>query len=81
MDETNILHQSEFHTGLHGVRFRIHVYFSDKVHNGSYGLGGWMIHTVSTSQSSALALMGWDVVDTSISQTRSTMVHVGWVAG
>ena len=38
-----------------------------------------MIHTFSTCQSSTLVLMGWDVVDTSISQTRSTMVHVGCV--
>ena len=40
-----------------------------------------MIYTFSTSQSSTLVLIGWDVEDTFISQTRFTMVHVGWVAG
>ena len=81
MDDTHILHQSEFHTGPHGVVSRRHVYISDKVHNGSCGVGDWMIHTFSTSQSSTLVLMGLDHEDMSISLTRSTMVHVGWVAG
>ena len=69
LDDTHFLHQSEFNTGPHGVGYRRHVYFSDKVHNGSYGVGGWMIHTFSTSQSSTLVLMGWDLEDTSVSQT------------
>ena len=81
LDESHILHQSELHTGPQGVGSRRHVYFSDKVHNGSYGVGGWIIHTFSTSQSSELVLMGLDHEDMSISLTRSTMVHVGWVAG
>ena len=40
-----------------------------------------MRHTFSTSLSSTLVLMGWDLEDTSISLTRFTMVNVGWVAG
>ena len=27
-----------------------------------------------------MVLMGWDLDDTSNAQTRTTMVHVGWVA-
>ena len=45
------------------------------------GVGGWMIHTFSNSQRSTLILMGGDVENTYISQTRLTMVHVGWVVG
>ena len=37
--------------------------------------------TFSTRQSSTLALRGLDCEDTSISQTRDIMVHVGRVAG
>ena len=81
LDEIYILLQSEFHTGPHGLGIRRHVYFSVKVRNGSCGVGDWMIHTFSTSQSSTLVLMGWNVEDTSISQVRVTMVHVGWVVG
>ena len=81
LDETHILHQSEFHTGPHGMGSRRHIYFSDQVHNGSCGVGGWMRHIFSTSQSSKLVLMGWNLEETSIFQTRFTMVHVGWVAG
>ena len=80
LDDTHILHLSEFHTGPHGVGFKRHVYFSVKVYNGSCGVGDWMIHTFSTSQSSTLVLMGLELEDTSIYKTRSTMVHVGWVA-
>ena len=40
-----------------------------------------MRHTFSTSQSSTLVLMGWDLKETSISLTRFTMVHVGLVPG
>ena len=36
-----------------------------------------MIHIFSISQSSTLVLMGWDLEDTYISLTKSTMVHVG----
>ena len=49
--------------------------------------GGWLddahillIHIISTSQSSTLVLMGWDLEDTSISQTRSTwFMWGGWL--
>ena len=81
MDDTQILYQLEFHTVRHGVGFRRHVYFSVKVHNGSCGVGGLMIQTFSTSQSSTLVLMWFELEDTSTYKTRSTMVHVGWVAG
>ena len=77
LDETNILHQSEFmgwileDTSFTQTRFTmVHV-----------GVGAWMRHTFSTSQNSTLVLMGWDLEDTSISLTRFTMVHVGWVVG
>ena len=46
--DTRNHNQSEFHTGSQGVGFRRHVYFPDFVHNGSYGVGGWMmnIHSI-----------------------------------
>ena len=44
LDATHILHQQEFHTGPQGVGFRQHIYFSDFVHNGSCGVGGWMMN-------------------------------------
>ena len=81
LDDTHILDQSEVHTGPHGVGFKRHVYCPDKVHSGSCGVGGRMIHIFSTNQSSTLVLMGLDLEDMSIHRTRSTMVHVGWVAG
>ena len=40
-----------------------------------------MRQTFSTSQSSTLVLMGRNLDETSISQTRFIIVHVGWVAG
>ena len=48
--------------------------------NGSYGVGGCMIHAITTSQSSTLVLRG-GIQETRLFQIRSTMVHVGWVAG
>ena len=81
LNDTHILNQSKSHTGPHGVGFKRHVYIEGKVHNGSCGMGVSMIHTFSASQSSTLVLMGWDLKETSIYRTRSTMVHVGWVAG
>ena len=40
-----------------------------------------MRHTFSTSLSSTLVLNGWDLEDTSISQARFIMIHVGRGAG
>ena len=71
LDDTHILHQSEFHTGPHGVGSRRHDFFSDKVHNGSCGVGGRMIHTFSISQSSTIVLVGRDLEDTSIEENKA----------
>ena len=44
LDATHILHQQDFHTCPQGVGFRQHIYFLDFVHNGSCGVGGWMMN-------------------------------------
>ena len=54
---------------------------SDLVHNGSCGVGDWLLHIFSTSKRSILVLRGLESDNTSIFHTLSTMVHVGWVAG
>ena len=76
--DTHILHQSQFHTGPQGVGFRRHIYFRLGPQWFMWGgLSGWYTH------SPPVRVPHWSswggIQKTHVFQTRSTMVHVGWV--
>ena len=78
LDDTHNLHQSEFGTGPHGVGFRRHIYFRLGPQWFMWGgLSGWYTH------SPPVRVPHWSswggIQKTHVFQTRSTMVHVGWV--